>query len=47
MIAHADLSNHYWAEVVAAAYMKNQMQSTAIKKIRPHMSDHGMIENQM
>ena len=33
MIAHAGLSNCYWAEAVAAAaYVKNQMQSTAIKE---------------
>ena len=33
MIAHAGLSNCYWAEAVAtAAYVKNQMPSTAIKE---------------
>ena len=37
MIAHAGLSNRYWAEaVVTAAYMKNQMPSIAIKDQTPH-----------
>ena len=33
MIARAGLSNHYWGEAVAtAAYVKNQMPSTAVKE---------------
>ena len=46
MIAHAGLSNCYWAEAVAtAAYVKNRMPSTAIKDQTPYEQWYGRKPN--
>ena len=46
MIAHAGLSNRYWAETVATtAYMKNQIPSTAIKVETPYKQWYGRKPN--
>ena len=46
MIAHAGLSNSYWAEAIAtAAYIRNRMPTTAIKE-NATLCENGMERNQ-